>query len=380
MKVRILGAHNTESRQTRMMTVLVDDVIALDAGALTSSLSFRSQLKIKAVLITHPHYDHLRDIPTLAMNFFLRERTFHLYASQAVRDTLLTHFLNGFLMMAMPIGLAIFLTRKFNLGWRLWWIGAATFILSQAGHIPFNWAATVLLNRTPLVDWPHGAQLAFNAIFLGLSAGLWEELSRYGMYRWWARDARSWRKGLLAGAGHGGAEAIILGALALFAFIQLAILHNADAAQLSQVVSVDKIELAQAQIAAYWSAPWHMSILGAVERLFAIPFHLALSLLVLQVFVRRQSRWVWLAVASHALVDGLAVYLLGIGLSAYALEGVVGLAALLAVVIIFALRQLEPLSEVEVLDLLPAHAISTPVFTPKPVDETQENLDKTKYQ
>jgi len=290
-------------------------------------------------------------------------------------DTLfLAHFLNGFLMIAMPIGLAIYLTRKFKLGWRLFWIGAATFVLSQVGHIPFNWAATVLLNRTPLVIWPQADQLVFNAIFLGLSAGLWEEFFRYGMYRWWAKDARSWGKGLLAGAGHGGIEAIILGALVLYGFIQLAILRNADASQLAQAVGADKVALAQAQITAYWSAPWHISILGAVERLFAIPFHLALSLLVLQAFTRRQGWWVWLAVVFHALVNGLAVYLLGIGLSAYAIEGVVGLAAILAIILIFALRQPEPQADHE-----PAPA-PMPGFTPEPVEVTQESLEKTRYQ
>ena len=53
-----------------------------------------------------------------------------------------THLLNGLLMIAMPIGLGIFLTRRFHLGWHLWWLGAATFVLSQAGHIPFNWLIT----------------------------------------------------------------------------------------------------------------------------------------------------------------------------------------------------------------------------------------------
>ena len=46
------------------------------------------------------------------------------------------------------------------------------------------------------------------------------------MYRWWAKDARSWRTGLLAGAGHGGIEAIILGILVLYAFIQIIVLQN----------------------------------------------------------------------------------------------------------------------------------------------------------
>jgi uncharacterized membrane protein YhfC len=117
-----------------------------------------------------------------------------------------------------------------------------------------------------------------------------------------------------------------------------------------------------------------MSILGAVERFFAIPFQLALSLLVMHAFIRRRGWWIWLAVGLHALVDGVAVYLAGIGLSAYAIEGVVGLFAILSVIIIFVLRQPEPQLELE-----PA-AAQVPEFTPKPIEETPENLDKTRYQ
>jgi len=284
------------------------------------------------------------------------------------------HFLNGFLMIAMPIVLGIYLARHFKLGWRLWWIGAATFVLSQVGHIPFNWVIGRLLNQTSMVNWPQTAQLIFNAVFGGLSAGLFEESFRYGMYRWWAKHARSWGKGLLAGAGHGGIEAILLGALALYGFIQLVILRNAETSQLSQVVGAGKVEIAQAQITAYWSAPWTISILGAVERFFAIPFQLALSLLVLQAFTRRQGWWVWLAIGLHALGDGVAVYLVGTGFSAYAIEGAVGLFAILSIIIIFVLRQPEKQLELE-----PAAA---PVleFNPKPIEETQENLEKTRYQ
>jgi ribonuclease BN (tRNA processing enzyme) len=95
MKVRILGAHNTESSTTRYMTLLVDDVLALDAGGLTSTLSFAEQVQLKAVLLTHHHYDHLRDIPALAMNRYLRSAPIDVYSHQAVFDALDAHFLNG---------------------------------------------------------------------------------------------------------------------------------------------------------------------------------------------------------------------------------------------------------------------------------------------
>jgi ribonuclease BN (tRNA processing enzyme) len=95
MKITILGAHNTESLHTRYMSLLIDDVLVMDAGGLTSSLTFRDQMKIKAVLLTHAHYDHIRDIPALAMNFFLRLKSVDIYTHQPVLDNLTQYLLNG---------------------------------------------------------------------------------------------------------------------------------------------------------------------------------------------------------------------------------------------------------------------------------------------
>jgi ribonuclease BN (tRNA processing enzyme) len=73
----------------------VDDTLALDAGGLTSSLSLAQQMKIKAVLLTHQHYDHVRDIPALAMNFYLHKASFDVYSSPAVHQALADCLMNG---------------------------------------------------------------------------------------------------------------------------------------------------------------------------------------------------------------------------------------------------------------------------------------------
>jgi len=95
MDIRFLGAHNCESQSTRPVTLLVDDALALDAGGLTSGLSLAAQRELKAVLLTHHHYDHIRDIPLLAMSLFLSGATIDIYAPRAVYDALEEYLLNG---------------------------------------------------------------------------------------------------------------------------------------------------------------------------------------------------------------------------------------------------------------------------------------------
>lgn len=277
--------------------------------------------------------------------------------------------MNGLLMLAIPITLAILLTRNWKLGWRYWFVGGATFILSQVGHIPFNALMTLLLSKTTLVNLLPNEALLFNALFLGLSAGIFEELFRYGMFRWWLKDARSWRKAVLAGAGHGGAEAIIIGVLALYALLQLSVMRNMD---LSSQFSGTTLLQAQAQVNAYWSASWYDSLLGVVERLFAIVIQISLAVLILQAFVRQQQRWIWLAVGYHALIDAAAV-LASQKIGIYWTEVIVAGFALFSIFIIYSLKKQEPLvDDITTQPEIPAVVIKT-------VEPTLEQLDNSKY-
>jgi ribonuclease BN (tRNA processing enzyme) len=97
MKIRVLGAHSIESDKTGFASFLIDDVLAIDAGALTSHLTFEEQQQLKGVLLTHHHYDHIRDIPALGMNFYLYNNCVDVYATQTVYQELTAHLLNDIL-------------------------------------------------------------------------------------------------------------------------------------------------------------------------------------------------------------------------------------------------------------------------------------------
>lgn len=90
MEIQILGAHNCESRDTRLVSLLIDQVLVIDAGSITSSLPFSAQQKLKAVLLTHHHFDHIRDLATLGMNLY-RRCTIELYALESVLSVVSSH-------------------------------------------------------------------------------------------------------------------------------------------------------------------------------------------------------------------------------------------------------------------------------------------------
>jgi uncharacterized membrane protein YhfC len=285
----------------------------------------------------------------------------------------LTYSLNALLMMALPVGLGIILARHYGLGWRLFWIGAVTFVASQAVHIPLNIGLTRLAAGGYLSTPPAQWKLLTNAVILGLTAGLCEETARYLVYRWWIKPARTWREGLMFGAGHGGVEAIIFGALAGLAFVQLAALQNVDLNTLG--LSAEQLAALQKQIAEYWSAPWYASLLGAVERAFALCFHLSAAIMVLQVFRRRNILWLAAAILWHTVTNAIAVYVSqtwGI----YAAEAVIAGVAVMSLGLVFALRGREPVAA-------PTVAAASPAIQPltiTPVEVSKEKLDETRYQ
>ncbi|MBW2462904.1 MAG: 3',5'-cyclic-nucleotide phosphodiesterase [Deltaproteobacteria bacterium] len=68
MELKVLGCHGGETPKHRTSSFLVNDRLAIDAGALTNTLTLDEQQKIEAVVVSHAHMDHVRDLATIADN------------------------------------------------------------------------------------------------------------------------------------------------------------------------------------------------------------------------------------------------------------------------------------------------------------------------
>ncbi len=206
------------------------------------------------------------------------------------------------LMILLPILLGWWLRRRFGIGWGVWLAGAGTFVLSQIVHLPLNYALGLLGGGRGVALWP----LVPLALVAGLSAGICEEGARWLVLTTLAKKTRSWRAGLQYGAGHGGAEAIIFGLLALVSFVAMIALRSLDPAMLKLAgATADQVQTAAAQ---YWATPWYMAVLGGLERVFAITLQITLALLVVRAVASKQIGYFLAAVGLHTAVDFWAVW------------------------------------------------------------------------
>ncbi len=100
MRLTVLGAHKTDFKGGGAVSILVDGRLAIDAGSLTGPLSLDEQAAIEAILISHRHFDHVKDLPLFGLNTAFRGTT-PVYTTPSVRDALLAHLFNPELWLAL---------------------------------------------------------------------------------------------------------------------------------------------------------------------------------------------------------------------------------------------------------------------------------------
>jgi cAMP phosphodiesterase len=96
MELRVVGCHGGETPRHRTSAFLLDDRLAIDAGSLTSGMELVAQCRLEAVLVSHAHLDHIRDLATIADNRAQNgSPPLVIAGTKATIDLLKKHFFNG---------------------------------------------------------------------------------------------------------------------------------------------------------------------------------------------------------------------------------------------------------------------------------------------
>ena len=238
-----------------------------------------------------------------------------------------------------PLALAVVAHRRLGVSWKYFAYGALIFFLFQ------------MISRVPIViaiQKTIAPQLDASSVFLytwlgilALTAGLFEEVGRFVGYRWlMRREEKTWNKAVMYGLGHGGLEsALLIGGSGLLTLVNLIVLSSIG---LNIIPPAQRVVVVH-QLATINAQPVWFPLLGAWERLWTVPVHVALSVLVLQVFRRGNIAWLWLAILAHATVDFVTIgvlQLLGPDKISTSLlvEAIVAVFGVIALWVIWALR------------------------------------------
>ena len=216
---------------------------------------------------------------------------------------------NALFGIAVPVILAWYLVRRHHAKLSTILIGAGTFIV-------FALVLESLLHQMVLKG-PHGAAIMGNtcwfALYGGLAAGLFEETGRFLSMKFLMKTEPSTPlPGIAYGAGHGGAEMLVIFGITMVSNLVMAILVNSGQADtLFAKAPAEAATQVQAALETLKTTTASTLLMGLWERVSALILQIGLSVLV-WVAVRKGGKWLWLfpaAILLHALVDAGAVLL-----------------------------------------------------------------------
>lgn len=193
------------------------------------------------------------------------------------------------LALGVPVAAAIWFWRRTRVPFTTILVGALTFFVMQ------------ILLRTPLLfiagrvipfDLDSTSGLLVYSGFLAITAALFEEFGRLIFFKLFRRQG-DWKNAVALGIGHGGIESIILVGLTV----------AANTVMLALLAMDLPMELPTEVVEQFTGVAPAMFLMGGIERILVLPVHVAFSILVVAGAVKRQWKYMALAIAGHTLLN-----------------------------------------------------------------------------
>jgi uncharacterized membrane protein YhfC len=203
--------------------------------------------------------------------------------------------------VGIPVGAGFWLSKKYGLTWRVLSYGALAYLLVQAGTtILFTGFGTLVENGSLVLEEPALTIVQVTlSVVLGALLGV---LIRWLGVKYIKEDLKNLESAYGIGVGYGGMESIMLVGLPLIStFVTMISNLNLDPATTS--LSPDMV----AQLEELWQVPFYIPLIGSVERLASMVMHLTVTVLILQVFLRKNNWFLAAAFGDELLINGLVV-------------------------------------------------------------------------
>ncbi len=240
---------------------------------------------------------------------------------------IISFIVNIIISIGIPLGILIYFAIKKKELVKPFLVGALVFLVSQ------------VLLRIPLLngvlskmDWFYNMTVLnpiLYAVFLGLTAGIFEEVGRFIGFETGLKKNRTWYDGIAFGLGHGGIEAILFAGIASIQNLYIIFALN------NGTFNEALVGASEETVRGIFSSTSSIMVLyGGIERIFAVIMHIGFTILVLYgINKRKKALYLLWAILAHGVIDTTVVVVQQAGGSMHVLELI---CAIFAVILLIA--------------------------------------------
>ncbi len=208
--------------------------------------------------------------------------------------------LDLFICFVLPIIVFVFIQRRYKKTFKSFILGALAFFISQIVlRIP------IINSLLPQFAWYNVFQIKYPYlywIFLGLTAGIFEEIGRLILIKLFMKKNQRFIDGITFGLGHGAIEAMIITGLSFVNILIFSIMINTG------TFEANLSNLPQATVSAIYYQCTSLTplntIIGGIERIIAMGIHIGLTMIIFE-GVRKNKTCLYLIIAIlvHGAID-----------------------------------------------------------------------------
>lgn len=222
--------------------------------------------------------------------------------------TTMNMWITALVSIFLPIVLLIMWKKKRKVKIAPFFIGALIFIifalvLENISHSFF------IIRDSALSRFVNGNTWVY-VLYGALAAGLFEETGRFVAFKFFMKNNDDKESAVTYGIGHGGIESILVVGFSMLSSIFLISTLNSMGGIDNYVALVpeESQDMVRSSLMSLYTTAPYVYLMGAVERVATIAFHIALSVFVFMA-VKRPGKWYFypVAILLHVFLDVFAV-------------------------------------------------------------------------
>ena len=212
------------------------------------------------------------------------------------------------LMIAIPVCFFIYWRRKHKEQTRIRWLiaGAVGFIVSaRVLELAIHYLCIIMDN--PISRFINGNTAAF--VLYGITmAGVFEECGRHVILKYIMKKNRTRENAVMYGIGHGGIEILAVLLPSMILYLAVAVLFSqgdTETALKALNITEETAAAALPSVQAAAAFDYAMMAMNVVERVFALLFHIGLTVIVFYGVMNAGKVYLPMAILLHMLMDTL---------------------------------------------------------------------------